>query len=157
MTPLRDDERGREALTQLDEAFAPHEDDTRHNMRAFRATLSEVRSMHVEAAVAREKDAARRRQLAWKLGGVFVPLLISGLLFSGRMLFVVGGVDEQQRAVRADVSRVLAVVERLDRDGETTRAKLDEGSRDRAGIHEDVRALEKRFWDQRRGAEEDRR
>lgn len=142
-------------LDDLDSPI-PHEDDTRHNLRAVRSTLTEVRSMHVAAVVAREQDAADRKKLWWKVGGASVPLIITALAFSARMLFAVGGLDEQARAQRADVARVLIVVERLDRAGVGVDARLGEVERANTSTRDGLRALEQKMWDARSRRPEER-
>ena len=137
-------------------ADSPH-DDTKTHLLRFRTTLSEVRAMHAEAAVARVQDRERRSRLmrlcGWAAGVLLVPTL--GTLGAGawgivRTSYAVGQISEQQTAMRADVSEVLDVTAQLRRDGVGVNSRLDESARDRAALHDAQRELERKLYDARR-------
>jgi len=115
-------------------------DDTRTNLRAMRASLTELRGMRAE-------DRALRAKLIKIVIGVATTICTVGGLPAVRMLVSVGEISEQQRAMRTDVAEVLSVTSSLVREGVTTRAKLDESARDRAAIHESLRSLEAKVWE----------
>lgn len=104
----------------------------------------------------RDNDRTLRTKLIKWAIGVAASAILAGIVPTIKMLIDVGAISEQQRALRADVTQVLTVTSTLTRDGETTRAKLDESARDRAALHESLRSVEAKLWEmrQRRGTNE---
>lgn len=115
-------------------------DDTRTSLRSMRASLAELRTMRAN------DKALRDKLIKWAIG-VIGTAFMAGLIPTVQMLIGVGEIREQQSAVRSDVAEVLTVTSTLVRDNEATRAKLDESARDRAAIHETIRALEAKVWE----------
>lgn len=111
-------------------------------MRAVRESLTELRTM-------RDDDRALRTRLIKWVIGVAGSALLAGGIPTIKMLIDVGAIGEQQRAARAEVTQVLAVTSTLVREGETTRAKLDEAARDRAALRESIRSVETKLWEMR--------
>jgi hypothetical protein len=112
------------------------------DMRAVRESLAELRTMRTD------DRALRARLIKWVIG-VAGSALLAGGIPTVKMLIDVGAISEQQRAMRADVTQMLTVTSTLVRDGETTRAKLDESARDRAALHESLRSVETKLWEMR--------
>lgn len=96
-----------------------------------------------------DDEQARVRLIRWALGICGSAVAICALPLVS-LLIDVGAMREQQRQMREDVSRVLVVSERLAAESTTVQARIDESARDRAALHESIRAVEAKMWEQRR-------
>ncbi len=144
MTPPRDRDVS-DSLAQLDEAFAPPGGERRRSSDDTHEHLAAVTERVNTIVAAREKE--RGGKVVRNIGVIATCVALIGTLGGG--IWSLGEVSAQQQQTRADVARVLVAVELLGKASATVDARLDAVTRESAGLHESIKALEQRQWEQR--------
>ena len=102
-------------------------------------------SIHNQLLRMSERLEKERHAKTARAAGILVSVLaIAGTIGGG--VWRLGEVSAQQQQTRSDVAQVLVVVQRLDRDAETVRARLDEGARADTDLRGSIRDLDQRIW-----------
>lgn len=127
-----------DTTTRGHDVTPPDDDITQGTARTIRAQLD-------DAIAARETAAAGSR-----------AKVAAAVIAAGTLLIGIGAVGEQTRQTREDVARVLVIVESLSSESTTTRARIEESARDRAALHDSLRAVELKMWEARPAARQER-
>jgi len=128
-----------DSLTRLDEAFPP---------QPLPGHTTHEGLVVVQQQVTRMVRASLWR---WIVSAIVALPATAGAAYTAWTIATgVGEVRAQQRQVRDDVALVLTAVQKLSLEGETTRARLDEGARADTELRAAIKAIDDRQWSERR-------